>query len=77
MIRHDRHGAACNRACNEIMPIDISTAKRNKEDPPAMRPELNSTPELRSDSPVLPERRSTHHRTMPPMKMGAVVAMGR
>ena len=46
-------------------------------DPPAIRPELNSVPELISDSCFSPVWRSTNHRTSPPAKIGAVVAMGR
>ena len=46
-------------------------------EPPAMRPELNSVPELISDSSATPVLRSTNQRTRPPTKMGAVVAIGR
>ncbi len=46
-------------------------------DPPAMRPELKSVPELMSDSLFTPVLRSTNQRTRPPAKIGAVVAMGK
>src|SRR6185503_20156219 len=46
-------------------------------EPPAIRPELKSVPALMSDSSFTPVFRSTHHRTTPPAKMGAVVAIGR
>ena len=46
-------------------------------EPPAIRPELKSVPELISDSLATPVLRSTAQRTTPPTKMGAVVAMGR
>ena len=46
-------------------------------DPPAISPELKSVPLLISDSSCWPVLRSTHQRTRPPTKMGAVVAMGR
>src|SRR3954464_3165526 len=46
-------------------------------DPPAINPELKSVPALRSDSEVSPVFRSTHHRTRPPAKIGAVVAIGK
>src|SRR4029453_13497264 len=42
-----------------------------------MRPELKSVPELMSDSCVTPVFRSTYQRTMPPTKIGAVVAMAK
>src|SRR5688500_11816122 len=40
-------------------------------------PELNSVPAPSSDSPAAALPRSTHHRTRPPAKIGAVVAIGR
>src|SRR6266508_7032657 len=46
-------------------------------EPPAINPELNSTPALRSDSCGFPFVRSTHHLTSPPAKIGAVVAIGK
>ena len=51
--------------------------KMPESDPPAINPELNSVPALRSESLFSPVLRSTHHRTTPPAKIGAVVAMGR
>ena len=46
-------------------------------EPPAISPELKSVPALTSDSCATPVFRSTHHRTRPPAKIGAVVAIGR
>ena len=46
-------------------------------DPPAINPELKRVPELISDSSARPVLRSTNHRTSPPTKIGAVVAIGR
>src|ERR1051325_11350980 len=46
-------------------------------DPPAMSPELNSVPALISDSCDCPVLRSTIQRTIPPTKIGAVVAIGK
>src|SRR2546428_1369428 len=48
-----------------------------QSDPPAISPELNSVPELTSDSCGTPVFRSTNARTRPPANIGAVVAMGR
>ena len=42
-----------------------------------MSPEAKSVPLLISDSSRWPLFRSTHQRTMPPTKIGAVVAIGR
>ena len=44
---------------------------------PAIRPELKRVPLLISDSSFRPVLRSTHQRTTPPAKIGAVVAIGR
>ena len=61
-----------------IVFVPTSTANRIPQiEPPAIRPELKRVPAPRSDSSCTPLRRSTHHRTMPPAKMGAVVAIGR
>ena len=46
-------------------------------EPPAIRPELKSVPALRSRLLGRPGLRSTHQRTRPPAKIGAVVAIGR
>src|SRR5215467_1049516 len=46
-------------------------------DPPAIKPELKSVPELTSDSWGAPIFLSTYARTSPPTKIGAVVAIGR
>src|SRR5204863_4321827 len=46
-------------------------------EPPAIRPELKSVPAPTSDSSAIPVFFSTHQRTSPPAKIGAVVAMGK
>ena len=43
----------------------------------AISPELKSVPDPSSDCSAVPVLRSTHHRTNPPAKIGAVVAIGR
>src|SRR3954470_3183918 len=48
-----------------------------QSEPPAMSPELNTVPAPTSDSSATPVFLSTHHRTRPPAKIGAVVAIGR
>src|SRR4029434_113811 len=61
-----------------MFPVPTRIAKRiPASEPPAMSPELNKIPELSSDSSGLPLLRSTHARTRPPAKIGAVVAIGR
>src|SRR5207237_314154 len=74
-----RNGTALPIASNApIRPEPTSTAYRMPHnDPPAMRPELNSVPAPTSDSSFAPVFRSTYARTRPPTKIGAVVAMGR
>ena len=47
-------------------------------EPPAISPELKSVAGTQTPIPArLPVVRSTHHRTSPPAKIGAVVAIGR
>ena len=73
------HGRALPIAWNgPIVSVPTSTANRMPQiDPPAISPELNSVPAPSSDSSFTPLLRSTHQRTSPPAKIGAVVATGR